>query len=95
VAGRSCARCGWSRAATSDLSGTLVRIGGAILILAAYVGSQVGALRPDSRIYLWLNLVGAAVPTLDAWRGAQWGFMLLEGAWAGVSAWALLTRRPG
>lgn len=71
----------------------LVQIGGALLILAAYVAGQAGWLRPDMRLYLWLNLVGAVVLTADAWRGRQWGFVLLEGVWAVVSAWSLVTRR--
>jgi hypothetical protein len=75
------------------VSGQLVQIFGALLILAGFVAGQAAVLRVDSRPYLWLNLVGSLVLTVDAWRGRQWGFVLLEAVWAVVSAWGLVTRR--
>jgi hypothetical protein len=72
---------------------TIVQIVGALLILAAFVAGQVGLLRTDSRLYLGLNLVGAMILTVDAWRGRQWGFVMLEAVWAAVSAWGLVRRR--
>ena len=71
----------------------LVQIFGALLILAGFVAGQLGLLRVDSSPYLWLNLAGSVVLTIDAWRGRQWGFVLLEGVWAVVSAWGLVARR--
>jgi hypothetical protein len=70
-----------------------VQIVGALLILAGFVAGQLGVLRTNSRLYLILNLAGSAILTFDAWGGRQWGFVLLEGVWAIVSAWGLL-RRP-
>ena len=75
------------------MSEQLVQILGALLILAGFVAGQVGLLRVDSRPYLWLNLAGSLILTVDAWRGSQWGFVLLEAVWAVVSAWGLVTRR--
>ena len=75
------------------MSQQLVQILGALLILAGFVAGQVGMLRVDSRPYLWLNLAGSLILTVDAWRGRQWGFVLLEGVWAVVSAWGLAARR--
>jgi hypothetical protein len=75
------------------VGGQLVQILGAVLILAGFVAGQIGILRVDSRPYLWLNLAGSVILTVDAWRGRQWGFVLLEGVWAVVSAWGLLARR--
>ena len=75
------------------MSEQLVQILGALLILAGFVAGQLGLLRVDSRPYLWLNLTGSLILTVDAWRGRQWGFVLLEAVWAVVSAWGLVTLR--
>jgi hypothetical protein len=68
----------------------LVQIVGALLILAAFAAVQFDRMRPDSRLYLALNLVGSAILAVLAWHEAQWGFLLLEGVWAVVSAWGLI-----
>lgn len=71
----------------------LVQVVGAVLILVAFALAQFGRMRPDSALYLWLNLVGSAILAVLAALGPNWGFLLLEGAWALVSAWSLY-RRP-
>jgi hypothetical protein len=68
----------------------VVQIVGALLILAAFTAVQLQRMRPDSRLYLTLNLVGSAILAVLAVIAAQWGFVLLEGVWAIVSAWSLL-----
>jgi hypothetical protein len=70
----------------------LVQIIGAILILVAFVLAQLRVLAQDSYGYLVPNLLGAVVLTVDAWHGAQWGFVLLEGVWAAVSLWGIVAR---
>jgi hypothetical protein len=76
----------------------VVQVGGALLILAAFILAQVGRLETDSLAYLGLNLVGSTILAIDAAIGAEWGFLLLEGVWAIVSAIGLartLRRVPG
>ena len=73
--------------------GQLVQVAGSVLILVAFVLAQRGALDPRSRRYLWLNLFGSAILAVDAYLGRQWGFLLLEGVWALVSATSLATAR--
>ncbi len=68
----------------------LIQILGAVLILIAFIAAQRGAMSPQSGVYLWLNLVGSTVLAVLALIGSDWGFLLLEGVWAGVSGWALI-----
>jgi hypothetical protein len=68
----------------------VIQIVGAVLILVAYVAAQVERLDPQSRLYLGLNLVGSIILAVLAASGSQWGFLMLEGAWAIVSAWGLI-----
>lgn len=65
---------------------------GAVLILIAYTLSQMRRLNSDSYAYLLLNLVGSTILGVLAWLGRQWGFLLLEGVWAVVSAAGLVVR---
>ena len=75
----------------------MIQVAGALLILTAFTAVQLERMRPDSRLYLALNLVGSAILAVLALLGSQWGFVLLEGVWAIVSAWGLaaaLRQRP-
>ncbi len=67
----------------------LIQVVGALFILAAFAAVQFDRMRPDSRLYLALNLVGSVILAALALHGSQWGFLLLEGVWAVVSAWGL------
>ena len=63
-----------------------ISIVGAVSILIAFAGNQLGRLTPSSVAYQVLNLVGAVLLTGVAVHDVQYGFMLLEGTWAAVSA---------
>ncbi|GLW25450.1 CBU_0592 family membrane protein [Microbispora triticiradicis] len=68
----------------------LLQIAGAVLVLGAFLLSQMNVLDGRSKIYLTLNLVGSAVLAGLAYADADWGFLLLEGVWAVVSAAGLV-----
>lgn len=63
------------------------------MILIAYVAAQRGAWSPDALPYLWLNLWGSLILAVLAAMDQDWGFLLLEGVWAIVTAGSLLKRR--
>lgn len=68
----------------------VIQIIGSLLVLAGFALAQRGALDQKSPAYLTLNLVGSAVLAVEAVVGQQWGFLLLEGVWAIVSAVSLV-----
>lgn len=68
----------------------VVQVAGALLILVAFAGLQVGRISAESRLYLVLNLIGSVILAVLAFIETQWGFVLLETVWAIVSAWALV-----
>jgi hypothetical protein len=72
-----------------------VSVAGAIMILVAYTANQAGWLDRVHPAYSWLNLVGALILTIVAYRAQQWGFVLLEGVWTIVSVPPIFRRsRP-
>jgi hypothetical protein len=73
----------------------VVSVAGALLVLAAYTGHQLGRLDREHPAYHWMNLVGGLILAVIAYRAQQWGFVLLEGVWAVVSVPGVVRRRRG
>ena len=67
-----------------------VQIIGALLVLLGFVLAQRGLVQTDSPSYLVANLLGSSILAAIAVFPVQWGFLLLEGVWAIVSAWSLV-----
>jgi hypothetical protein len=73
----------------------IAQIAGAVLILIAFTAAQRGTMSPHSLVYLVLNFVGSLVLAAVALSGENWGFLMLEGVWAVVSAWGLVAALRG
>src|SRR5215212_5181349 len=71
----------------------LVSVLGSLLVLVAYVASQFGWLSAKGVAYAFANIVGSGILAVVAALEAQWGFLLLEGAWASVSLGAVVRHR--
>lgn len=70
----------------------VIQVVGALMILVAYAAAQTGRWTTDKPLYLWLNLVGSIILAVLAAMTENWGFLLLEGVWAIVTAGSLLKR---
>jgi hypothetical protein len=68
----------------------LVSVIGAIVILVAFAAQQFKKLEPETTTYQALNLVGGICLCITAVASRQYGFILLEGSWAIVSAVGLV-----
>jgi len=68
----------------------LVSVLGSVLVLVAYVASQFGYLSAKGLAYAFANIMGSGILAVVAALEAQWGFLLLEGAWASVSLIAVV-----
>jgi hypothetical protein len=73
----------------------VVQIIGAFMILIAFGLAQAHRLNVLSVTYLLLNLAGSALLAISAIVETQWGFIILESAWAAISGWGLVRLLPG
>lgn len=76
-----------------DMARQLISFVGALLILIAYVGHQLGWVNARGPSYNILNACGSAILAWIAVHPFQVGFVVLEGVWTIVSLWALLRPR--
>jgi hypothetical protein len=67
----------------------LISVLGALAILGAYAASQFGLADASKLSYQAANFCGSAALAVVALIARQWGFFLLEGAWALVSLWGI------
>ncbi len=72
----------------------IVSLVGSLLILTAFSANQLGRMSAQQRVYTLLNLFGAGILAVVALLEEQWGFLLLEGVWTLVSAYALFRPPP-
>jgi hypothetical protein len=66
---------------------------GAMLILIAYAGHQMGWMNPRRAAYNILNAVGSAILGYIAFHPFQVGFVILEVAWTLISLYALVRQQ--
>jgi hypothetical protein len=71
----------------------IVQVAGALLVLAPFAAHQFGKLDAGAHTYLWPNLVGSTALAVLAAINGQWGFLLLEAAWAAVAARSIVHAR--
>ena len=66
---------------------------GALMILVAYAGHQMGWMNSRSAWYNVLNAVGSGILLYIALHPFQIGFIVLEGVWTLISVYALARPR--
>ncbi len=70
----------------------LFSFAGALMILVAYAGQQLGKMNPRSNLYNILNAIGSAILGYVALHPFKLGFVILEFAWVLVSIYGMLKR---
>lgn len=69
----------------------IIQILGALCVLAGFVLTQFRILNAASLPYQALNFIGGSVLAFFAIHERQFGFILLEGVWALVALWGLIS----
>jgi hypothetical protein len=79
-----------------ELAIEVVGWAGAVLILLAYMLISADKLSGQSRLFQWMNIVGAAGIAINAWWHSAWPAVALDVAWmiiGGVALWQILKKR--
>ena len=66
---------------------------GAVLVLLAFWLVSTERVRAEQPSYQLLNLVGAGLLATGAVMTESWAFVALNGIWASVALWTLLSAR--
>ena len=78
-----------------ELAIEVVGWAGAILILLAYMLISADKLSGQSRLFQWMNVVGAAGIAINAWWHGAWPAVALDVAWmiiGGVALWQIMRK---
>ncbi len=67
----------------------MLSFAGALMILIAYAGHQLGKMNPRSIAYNVLNAIGSGILGYVALKPFRLGFVILEFAWVVISVWAM------
>lgn len=73
----------------------LVAFAGAMFVLGAFAAANRRTARADDPLIALANLIGSLLLAYVAIVEEQWGFLLLEGAWAAISVRGLVVRTRG
>ncbi len=71
----------------------LISFVGALMILIAYAGHQLGRMNPRSATYNLLNAFGSGILGYVAFFPFKLGFVILETAWVFISFYAMFRYR--
>jgi hypothetical protein len=74
---------------TVDYIGTA----GVTILLLAYLLLLIKVVSASSKVYIWMNIIGAGLSTLASLFLKYLPFVILEGVWTLVSVIALLKTR--
>ncbi len=63
---------------------------GLLLLILAFTLVDIGRLKPESKLYNLLNLIGALSLILYSWELKAYIFLILEAFWAVISFFELV-----
>ncbi len=72
---------------TSDIIATI----GVSILLAAFLLQSIKAIKAESNIYCFLNLIGAAVAGYASYMISFYPFGVLESVWCFVAVYSLIS----